>query len=173
MFIKWNTQCISVYEDNQFPGILFYKRSGYQRKIKVIKTFNVMYKNVFGFSETASLSLILPMKAKVIQSCLILCNLMDYSPCNSPFQNTGVGSLPTQYWTGFFPTQGLNSGLLHCRQILYQLSHKGNPRILEWVAYPFSSRSSRPRNLTGVSCTAGRFFTNWAIRKALYSQVIT
>ena len=29
-----------------------------------------------------------------------------------------------------------------CRQILYQLRHKGSPRILEWVAYPFSSRSS-------------------------------
>ena len=33
-------------------------------------------------------------------------------------------------------------------------------RILEWVAFPFSSRSSRPRNQTGVSCTAGGFFTN-------------
>ena len=32
--------------------------------------------------------------------------------------------------------------ILHCRQILYQLSHKGKPRILEWVGYPFSSRSS-------------------------------
>ena len=29
--------------------------------------------------------------------------------------------------------------LPHCRRILYQLSHKGSPRILEWVAYPFSS----------------------------------
>ena len=35
-------------------------------------------------------------------------------------------------------------------------------RILEWVAYPFSSRSSPPRNLTRVSCIAGGFFTNWA-----------
>ena len=43
-------------------------------------------------------------------------------------------------------TQGLNSGLPHCRQILHQLSHKWNPRILEGVAYPFSSRSSWPRN---------------------------
>ena len=43
---------------------------------------------------------------------------------------------------GIFPIQGLNPGLPHCRQILYQLSHKGSPRILEWVAYPFSSRSS-------------------------------
>ena len=39
-------------------------------------------------------------------------------------------------------------------------------RILEWVTYPFSSRSSRPRNRTGVSCIAGGFFTNWAIREA-------
>ena len=39
--------------------------------------------------------------------------------------------------------------------------------ILEWVVYPFSSRSSLPRNWTGVSCTAGGFFTNWAMREAL------
>ena len=65
-----------------------------------------------------------------------------------------------------FPTQGLNPGLPHCRWILYQLSHKGSPRIQKWVAYPFSSRSSQPRNQTRVSCIAGRFFTNWAIREA-------
>ena len=87
-----------------------------------------------------------------------------YSPWNSPGQNTEVGSLPL--FQGIFPTQGLNPGLSHCRQILYLLSHKGSPRILEWVAYPFSSRSSWPRNRTGVSCIAGRFFTNWAIREA-------
>ena len=45
---------------------------------------------------------------------------------------------------GIFPTQGWNPGLPHCRQVLYQLSHQGSPRILEWVAYPFSSRSSWP-----------------------------
>jgi len=62
-----------------------------------------------------------------------------------------------------FPTQGLNAGLLHCRWILYQLSHRGSPKILEWVAYPFSSGSFQPRNLTGVPCIAGGFFTNLAI----------
>ena len=87
-----------------------------------------------------------------------------YSPWNSPGQNTGVGS--HSLLQGIFPTQGLNPGLPHCRWILYQLSHKGSPRILEWVAYPFSSGSSQPRNLTGVSFIAGRFFTNWAIREA-------
>ena len=80
-----------------------------------------------------------------------------YSPWNSPGQNTGVGSL--SLLQGIFPTQGLNTGLLHCRWILYQLSHKGSPIILEWVAYPFSSRSSSPRNWTRISCNAGGFFT--------------
>ena len=58
-----------------------------------------------------------------------------YRLWNSPGQNTGVGSL--FLLQGIFPTQGSNSGLLHCRQILYQLSHKGSSRILKWVAYPF------------------------------------
>jgi len=60
---------------------------------------------------------------------------------------------------GIFPTQGSNPGLPHCRWILYQLSHQESPRILEWVAYPFSRGTSRPRDRTGVSCIAGRFFT--------------
>ena len=55
-----------------------------------------------------------------------------YSPWNFPGQNTGVGSL--SLLQGIFPTQGLNPGLPHCRQILYQLSHKGSARILEWLA---------------------------------------
>ena len=62
-----------------------------------------------------------------------------YSPWNSPGQNTGMGSL--SLLQGIFPIQGSNPGLLHCRQILYQLSHKGSPTILEWVAYPFSRSS--------------------------------
>ena len=79
-----------------------------------------------------------------------------YSPWNSPGQNTGVGSL--SLLQGIFPTQGLNPGLLHCRQILYQLSHKGSWRILKWVAYSLSSRSSQPRNQTRVSCIAGGLY---------------
>ena len=73
-----------------------------------------------------------------------------YSPWNSPGQNTGVGSL--SLLQGIFLTQGSDPGLLHCRWILYQLSHKGSPRILEWVPYPFSRGSSHPRNRTGLSC---------------------
>ena len=87
-----------------------------------------------------------------------------FSLWNSPGQNAGVGSL--SLLPRVFPTQGLNPGLPHCRWILYQLSHKGSPRILEWVANPSSSGSSQPRNRTRVSCIAGRFFTNWGIGEA-------
>ena len=69
---------------------------------------------------------------------------------------TGVGSLSLVQ--GIFLTQGSNPGLLHCRR---------SPRILEWVDYPFSSRSSWPRNQTGVSCIAGGVFMNWATREAI------
>ena len=88
-----------------------------------------------------------------------------YNPWNSPGQNTGVGSL--SLLQGIFPTQGLNPGLLHCRWILYQLTHEGSPRILEWVAYPISSRSSQCRNWTGVSCIEGGLFNSWATREKL------
>ena len=88
-----------------------------------------------------------------------------HGPWNSPGQNTGVGSC--SLLQGIFPTQGLNPGLLHCRQILYQLSHKGSPGILEWVVYPFSSGSFQPRNWTRVSCIAGSFFTSWATKEPL------
>ena len=87
-----------------------------------------------------------------------------HSPWNSPGQNIGVCSL--SLLQGIFPTQGSNPGLPHCRQILDQLSHKGSPGILEWVAYPVPSGSFLPRNRTGVSCIAGRFFNNWVIREA-------
>ena len=65
----------------------------------------------------------------VAQSCLILCDPMDYSPPGSPVHvilqarilNTEAGSL--SFSQGIVPTQGLNLGLLHCRQILYCLNH--------------------------------------------------
>ena len=91
-----------------------------------------------------------------------LCDSMD-CPWNSPGQNTGVGRL--SLLQGIFPTQESNPGLLHCSWIHYQLSHKGSSRILEWLAYPFSSRLSRPRNRSRVSCIALEFFTDWAIRE--------
>ena len=106
-------------------------------------------------------------KVKVAQSCLTLCDSMDCTSWNSPGQNTGVGSLSLLQGSSQprDQTQGSNPGLLHCRQILYQLSHQGSPRILMGVAYPLSRGSSWPRNRTRASCIAGGFFPNcniWA-----------
>ena len=61
---------------------------------------------------------------KVVQLCLTLCNPL-YHLWNSLCQNTGVVSL--SLLQGIFPTQGSNPGLLHWRQILYQLNYKGRP----------------------------------------------
>ena len=73
------------------------------------------------------------MKVKV-KSHSVMSNSLQphglYNPWNSPGQNTGVGSL--SLLQGIFSIQGYNTGLPHCRQILYQLSLKGRPRILEW-----------------------------------------
>ena len=66
-------------------------------------------------------------EVKVTRSCPILCDPVDYSSWNSPGQNTGVGCL--SLLQGIFPTQGLNPGLLHGRQILDQLSYQGSPTL--------------------------------------------
>ena len=104
-------------------------------------------------------------KVKVVQSCLTLCHPMDYTV-------HGILQARILEWITFpllqriFPTQGSNPVLSHCRLILYQLSHKGSPRMLGWGAYPSSSGSSQPKDRTSVSYIAGRFFTTWAIREA-------
>ena len=83
---------------------------------------------------------------------------------DSPGENTRMDCL--SLLQGIFPTQPLNPELLHCRQILYHLSHKGSPRIPEWVAYPFSRGSSQLRDQTLASRIAGGFFTFRATREA-------
>ena len=62
------------------------------------------------------------------------------------------------------------SCLTLCNPIDYTVHEILQARVLEWVAYPFSRGSSRPRDRTGVCCIAGRFFTNGAIREALISD---
>ena len=49
-----------------------------------------------------------------------------FCPWNSPGKNTGVDCCALLQ--GIFLTQGLNSGLPHCGQMLYCLSHQGSPK---------------------------------------------
>ena len=90
---------------------------------------------------------ILQVKVKFPQLCLTLCDPMDY-PVHGILQ-------------GIFPTQWSIPGLPHCRQILLPAESPGKPKntgvgslfLLQWIF------------LTQEPCIAGRFFTNWAIRK--------
>ena len=74
-------------------------------------------------------------RAVCAQSHPTLCDPMNYSPAGSPSpwdfpgKNTGVGC--QALLQGIFPTQGLNPGLLNCRQILYHLSHWRSPTEAE------------------------------------------
>ena len=143
-----------------------------QWKHRVLTT-GLSGKSFFFFQGSLNLCVCVCVCVKVAQLCLTLCNPMDYTVHGIlwarilEWDRTEVSHIAGRLFTSWiFPTQGSNPGLLHCRWILYQLSHKGSSSILEWVACPFSSGSSRPRNWTGVSCIAGRFFTNWAIRDA-------
>ena len=74
-------------------------------------------------------------KVKVAQSCPTLCDSMDCTV-------HGILQARILEWVailqGILSTQGSNPDLPHFRLILYQLSHQGSPRILEWVACLFS-----------------------------------
>ena len=72
----------------------------------------------------------------MLVTCLTLCDPM---PCNQP-GSSAHGILQQEYWSGsysllqgIFPTQGSNLGLLHCRQVLYHLSHQGSTHICVYV----------------------------------------
>ena len=82
----------------------------------------------------------------VAQACLTLCDPMDCSPPgssvhgDSPGKNTEVSF--HALLQGIFPTQGLNPGLPHCRQIFYHLSHYGSPEspeiLVKEIVGPYS-----------------------------------
>ena len=72
-------------------------------------------------------------KVKVARSCPTLCNPMDYSPWNSPGQNTGMGSF--SLLQGIFPTQGLNPGLPHLQANSLPAEPQGKPIDSGWSLY--------------------------------------
>ena len=107
--------------------------------------------------------------------CSTLWDPMDYSPPGSSVHGDSLARILE--WVAMSSSRGSSqprdqTGLPHCRRILYHLSHQGSPWMLEWVAYPFSRGSSWPRNQTGVSYNAGRFFASWATRGAHFSPYI-
>ena len=104
----------------------------------------------------------------VAQPCPTFFDPMD---CRPPGSSVHGGFSRQEYWSGFpcllpgdLPNPGIepSSPALQVDSLPSEPpgSEYWSPRILEWVANPFSKESSRPRNHTGVSCIARRFFTS-------------
>ena len=79
-------------------------------------------------SDNSNLVVPIRKKAKVkgTQLCLTLCDPMDYT-IHGILQVRILEWVAFPFIQGIFPTQGSNPGLPHCRRILYQVSHQGNP----------------------------------------------
>ena len=97
----------------------------------------------------------------VTQSYPTLCDPMD---CSMPGlwgfsrQNSGVGC--HALLQGNLPNPGIKARSPTLQVDSLPSEPWGKPRILEWVAYPFSRASSQPRNWTRVSCIEGEFFSS-------------
>ena len=63
-------------------------------------------------------------------------------PWNLSVKNTGVSSY--SLLQGIFPIQGSNPGFLHCRQILYHLSHQGNLQDRDPKIWPDRNENYTP-----------------------------
>ena len=85
-------------------------------------------------------------KVKGTQSCLTLCDPVDYTA-------HGILQVRILEWVaypllqGIFPTQGSNPGLLHCRLILYQLSYQGSPEVTWMSPNPIRKNSNTLRDI--------------------------
>ena len=73
-----------------------------------------------------------PLSMEILQA-----RILEWLPCPPP---------------GDLPNPGIEPRSLTLQADSFTDSHQGSPRILGWVAYPFSRGSSWPRNCTGVSC---------------------
>ena len=99
----------------------------------------------------------------VVSDFMTLWTIACLAPCsyNSPGKNTGVGY--HALLQEIFPTQGMNMGLLPCRQILYCLSHKGNPWFIVWIYSDLFNSVSKLMLLYMVSQWASYLISNSVI----------
>ena len=107
----------------------------------------------------------------VTQSYQTVCDPMD---CNPP-GSLSIGILLARIleWVAMPSSRGSSQPRMEARHPALQAVSSpseppGKPKNTGWVAYSFSRGTSWHRNWTGVSCFAGRFFTNCTTWEALY-----
>ena len=108
---------------------------------------------------------------KVAQSCPILWDPMDCSPPASSVH--GILQARILEWVAIPFSRGSSQPRIKPRSPALQVDSlpsepPGKPKNTRVIAYPLSSGCSQPMSQTGVSCIAGRFFTSWATKEALY-----
>ena len=104
------------------------------------------------------------------QSCLTLCDPMDCSPPPPGSSVHGILQGRIMEWVACpSPADLCNPGIERRSPALQADSSlsepPGKPKNTGVVVYPFSRGSSQPKNQTGISCIAGRFFTSQANRE--------
>ena len=126
-----------------------------------LKCLPFLFNNIsqMAFQVNTSLSLSSDSVCLVAQSCLTVCDPMDYSPPgssvhrDSPGKNFGESC--HALLQGIFPTQGSNLGLPHFSQILYCLGHQGSPngcRVIHCQDVEFHSPVGRLLCLLWIEC---------------------
>jgi len=86
----------------------------------------------YAFSVSFFLSPYIPYSPCLAVCALFSCSVVsDHSPPGFPVhgENLGKNTRVGYLLQGIFPTQGLNPGFAHCRQILHHLSHQGSPSM--------------------------------------------
>ena len=132
-FHVWELLSVGLYQDTSIQGV-YEPTESFHGLVPI--TFSILISCHFQtktlYSTNGNSCIFLLVRAYLVtQLSLTLCDPMDSSPPvssvhgDAPGKNTGVGC--HFLLQGIFSTQGSNPGLLHCRRILYQLSHQGSP----------------------------------------------
>ena len=121
----------------------------------------IMYKKI---------SAILQVKLSHVQLFVILWTIACKAPLSMEFSRP-------EYWSGYsliqgiFPTQGSNWCLLHCRQILYLLSHRGVPPslIFPWCSYWIAAHNCNSKQI--IRGYSAQFYTKLSNKWCCYENL--
>ena len=128
-FIYWPSKLSSPISTNSF-GNVESKNLSTDNKLLVKYILIIPYESFcISYADDRFEQLRLKFYARSVVSDSEIPWTIQYTEFSRPESWTGVGNLSLVQ--EIFPTQGSNPGLPHCGQTLYQLSHKGSPRMLE------------------------------------------
>ena len=94
--------------------------------------FNYIWRTYKSFAATSKVSLINQGRSQDLTSFLSESENQSVQLFATPWTIQSTEFSRPEYWSGTFPNQGLNPGLLHCKWILYHLSHQGSSHVQWW-----------------------------------------